>query len=159
MSPIFSPKRCGMEHTFDNCKIRSCVASPTFFSSHCWSSIISHSRPHTRIIVRWYLQPRLHMQFLHKTLISKLCVPFPCIGPSQIIPICRALAVNSYNVFITLFHQDCFEICLGMINFLLVFLQVYFFHHECVLIHFVWRLFPLHGSWTQGWGGVVPRVP
>ena len=26
-----------------------------------------------------------------------------------------------------------------------------FFRHEC-LIHFVWRLFLLHGSWTQGWG-------
>ena len=114
----FSPKRCGMEHTFDGYEILSCVASPTFFSTHCWSSIISHSRPHTLLIVRWYLRPRLQMRFLHKHLISKLCVPFPCVGPSQPFPICRALAVNSYDVFITLFLQDCFEIRLGMIIFL-----------------------------------------
>jgi hypothetical protein len=144
---IFSPKRCGMEHTFDNCKIRSCVASLTFFSSHCWSSIINHIQPHTQLIVRWYLQPHLQMQSLHKTLISKLCVPFQYVGPSQPFLTCRALAVSSYDVFITLFHQDCFVIRLGMI----VFLQVYF-SATSVLIHFVGRLFLLHGSWTQGWG-------
>jgi len=106
---IYSPKRCGMEHTFDGCEILSCVVSPTFCSSHCWSSIISHSRPHTQIIVRWYLPQRLRMRFQHKILISKLCVPFPCVVRSQISPICRALAVSSSGVFITLFHLDCFE--------------------------------------------------
>ena len=102
----FSPKRCGMEHTFDGCKILSCVASPTFFSSHFWSSIISQSQPHTQLIVRWYLQPRLQMRFLHKTHISKLCVPFPYVEPSQLFPTCRALAISSYDAFIKLFHQD-----------------------------------------------------
>jgi hypothetical protein len=106
---IYSPKKCGMEHTFDGCEILSCVVSPTFCSSHCWSSIISHSRPHTQIIVKWYLPLRLQMRFLHKPLISKLCVPFPCVGRSQISPTCRALAVSSSDVFITLFHLDCFE--------------------------------------------------
>ena len=62
-----------------------------------------------------------------QTLISKLCVPFPCVGPSQLSPICRALAVSSYDVFITLFHQDCCEIKKKKKIFL-VFLQV--FHHE-----------------------------
>jgi hypothetical protein len=38
------------------------------------------------------------------------------------------------------------------------FLQVCF-STTSVLIHFVWRLFLLHGSWTQGWGVFVPRVP
>ncbi len=57
--------------------------------------VIHHSRPHTQLIVRWYLEPRLHMQFLHKILISKLCVPFPYVEPSQLFPTCRALAISS----------------------------------------------------------------
>ena len=138
-----------MEHTFDGYEILSCVDSPTFFSSHCWSSIISHSRPLTLLIVRWYLQPRLQMQSLHKTLISKLCVPFQYVGPSQPFLTCRALAVSSYDVFITLFHQDCFEISLSFYFWL--FCRC-IFPPQSVLIHFVWRFFLLHGSWTQGWG-------
>ena len=128
-----SPKKCRMGHTFDGCEILSCVASPTFFSSHCWSSIISHSWPHTQIIVKWYLPPHFHIRFLHKTLISKLCVPFPFVGPSQLSPTCRALAVSSYDVFITLFPQDCFEISLGINIFFFSFFSAgLFFHHECI---------------------------
>ena len=153
-----SPKKCGMEHTFDGCEILLCVASPTFFSSHCWSSIISHSRPHTQIIVKWYLQPRLHIRFRHKTLISKLCVPFPCVGPSQLSPICRALAVSSYDVFITLFHQDCFEISLGMKNFLFGFSAGLFFHHECIA-PLCLAAFPASWIMDARMGGVVARVP
>jgi len=154
-----SPKKCRMEHTFDSCEILSCVASPTFFSSHCWSSIISHSRPHTRIIVRWYLQLRLHMRFLHETLISTLCVPFPCVGPSRLFPICRALAVNSYDVFITLFHQDCFEIHLGMIIFLFGVSAGIFFPPRVCIDPLCLAAF--HASWVMDarMGGVVPRVP
>ena len=144
-----------MEHTFDGCGILSCVASLTFFSSHFWSSIISHSQPHTQIIVKWYLQPRLHIPFLHKTLILKLCVPFPCIGPSQLFPICRALAVNSYDVFITLFHQDCFEISLEM-NF--GFFAGLFSHHGCIDPPCL-AAFPASWIMDARMGGVVPRVP
>jgi len=56
----FSPKRCGTGHTFGGCGILSCVAYPTFFSSHFWSSIISRSQLLTRLLVRWY--PRLHLR-------------------------------------------------------------------------------------------------
>ena len=149
-----SPKKCGMEHTFNGCEILSCVASPTFFSSHCWSSIISHSQPHTQIIVKGYLQPRLHLQCLHKTLILKLCAPFPYVGPSQLSPICRALAVSSYAVFITLFHQDCCEI-----NFFFFFFRQVYYSTTSELIHFVWRLFPASWIMDARMGGVVPRVP
>ncbi len=152
---ISSPKKCGMEHTFDGCEILSCVISPTFCSSHCWSSIISHSQPHTKIIVKWYLPPRLHIQCLHKTLISKLCVPFPYVRPSQLSPICRALAVSSYDVFTTLFHQDCCEIKKKKKSF---FQQVYY-STTSELIHFIWRLFPASWIMDARMGGVVPRVP
>ena len=155
--PISSPKKCGMGHTFDGCEILLCVVSPTFCSSHCWSSIISHSQPHTQIIVKWYLQPRLHIPFLHKTLISRLCVPFPCVGPSQLSPICQVLAVSSYDVFITLFHQDCFEVSLGMHSFCLF--CRFLFPPQSVLVHFVWRFFLLHDIMDARMGGVVPRVP
>ncbi len=156
-----SPKKCGMEHTFTGCEILSCVASPIFFSSHCWSSIISHSWPHTQIIVKWYLQPRLHIQFLHKTLILKLCVPFPCVEPSQLSPICRALAVSSYKVFITLFHQDCFEISLGMNFFFLFpfgFSAGLFFYHKCI-VPLCLAVFPASWIMDARMGGVVPPVP
>ena len=155
--PISSPKKCGMGHTFDGCEILLCVVSPTFCSSHCWSSIISHSQPHTQIIVKRYLQPRLHIPFLHKTLISRLCVPFPCVGPSQLSPICQVLAVSSYDVFITLFHQDCFEVSLGMHSFCLF--CRFLFPPQSVLVHFVWRFFLLHDIMDARMGGVVPRVP
>ena len=157
---ISSPKKCGMEHTFDGCKILSCVVSPTFCSSHCWSSIISHSRPHPQIILKWYLLLRLHLPFLHKILISKLCVPFPCVGPSQLSPICRALAVSSYDVFITLFHQDCFEISLGNFSFFffLAFLQVYFSTTKCI-DPLCLAVFPASWIMDARMGGVVPRVP
>ena len=151
-------RHMGMEHTFDGYEILSCVVSPTFCISHCWSSIISHSRPHTQIIVKWYLQPRLHIRFRHKTLISKLCVPFPCVGPSQLSPICRALAVSSYDVFITLFHQDCFEISLGMKNFLFGFSAGLFFHHECIA-PLCLAAFPASWIMDARMGGVVARVP
>ena len=56
----FSPKRCGTGHTFGGCRILSCVAYPTFFSSHFWSSIIGHSQLLlTQLLIKWY--PRLHL--------------------------------------------------------------------------------------------------
>ena len=149
---IYSPKRCGTEHTFDGCEILSCVVSPTFCSSHCSSSIISHSRPHTQIIVRWYLPQRLRMRFQHKILISKLCVPFPCVVRSQISPICRVLAVSSSGVFITLFHLDCFE-CSLLCRFLFPNMIEL---NSPRLVAFPAFFFLVALSWTQGWG-VLPR--
>ena len=114
----FSPKRCGTGHTFGGCGILSCVVSPTFFSSHFWPYIISCSPLLPRLLGRWYPRLRLRRHFMHKIVISRLCVPFPYAGPSQLFLICRVQVVNLSDAFITLSRQACSKIRMGrMVSF------------------------------------------
>ncbi len=125
----FSPKRCGMGHTFRGCGIPSCVASPTVFSSQFWLSII-HSHLLTWLLIKWYPQLRCRWRFLHKILILQPCVPFPYVRLSQPFLTCQVRVVTFYNGSIMLFHQACFEIRYH--REMVVFLQVSFPHHECI---------------------------